>query len=109
MEQILPLLEALKTVKPHFRVILLGHLDDRTRDALYQTVTKVLRADHDRRSKLRLRKLLGAYKDQLRDLGAESRKSANHKKKTLAQIGAGPMSHVLKSAIPLLLTKLPPN
>ena len=106
--EILPLLEALKSMKPHLRVIVLSHLDDKTRDRLYEAITKVLQSgtkmsDRERRY---LTRRLSPYKTQFRVLTAKN-KTKRAKKKVLAQVGAGPMSLVLRSGIPLLLRMLP--
>lgn len=100
---LLPLLEVLKTVKPDQRVILLAHLDDKTRDLLYQTIQRVLTSDRiPFRKRLFLKSKLNNYKHDLRYL-ADQRKSPGAKKRKLAQVGAGPMTYILRAAIPLLL------
>lgn len=100
---LLPLLDVLKSVKPEQRVILLAHLDDKTRDLLYQTIQRVLTSDRvPFRKRLFLKSKLSDHKHDLRFL-ADRRKSVGAKKRKLAQMGAGPMSYILKAAIPLLL------
>ena len=100
---LLPLLQVLKEVRPDQRVILMAHFDDKTRDSLYETITNVLRSEKvpfDKR--LFLKSKLASYKSDLRYLSNKS-KSPTQKRRKLSQIGGGPMSHVLKLAIPLLL------
>lgn len=104
---LLPLLNVLRTVKPEQRTILLAHMDDKTREYLYQTISHVLRSqDVPMNKRIFLRNKLDPYKNDLRILMS---KKASKKKKQhhLAQIGAGPMSYVLKEAIPLLLQLFP--
>ena len=100
---VLPLLTALRSVPPNLRVILLSHLDNSTRDRLYETISHVLKSNRvPFAKKLFLKSKLLPYKDQLRFL-ADKKKSSRSKKQRLAQIGGGPMTHVLGTAIPLLL------
>lgn len=100
---LLPLLNALQTVKPEQRVILMAHFDDKTRDAIYETITHVLKSEKVPFAKrLFLKAKLSPYKNELRFL-ADKKKGAVKKREKLAQIGGGPMSHVLKAAVPLLL------
>lgn len=104
---VLPLLHALKSIKPEHRVIILAHLDDETRDALYEAITHVLRSDRiPFRKRLFLKSKLKPYKNHLRYLTSEKR-SGEQKKKRLTQIGGGPMAYVLREAIPLLLDVFP--
>jgi hypothetical protein len=105
---LLPLLQVLKSMKPEYRVIILSHLDDETRDSLYETITDVLNSDRvPFRRRLYLKSKLSPYKDHLRYLADRNKNSGYGKKKRLAQVGGGPMSHVLKTAIPLLLNIFP--
>lgn len=100
---LLPLLHALKGVRPDHRVILMAHFDDKTRDALYETITNVLRSEKvPFEKRLFLKTKLAEHRDDLRYL-SNKKKSSKQKQKRLAQIGGGPMSHVLDLAIPLLL------
>lgn len=90
-------------MRPQHRVIVLAHLDDRTRDGIYDTVTRVLSAKKlPARKRQYLRRKLGPHKDLLRVL-ADSKRSRRVKAKVLPQVGAGPMTHVLGAAVPLLL------
>jgi hypothetical protein len=107
---LLPLLHVLKSLKPDYRVIILSHLDDATRDAIYKTITQVLSSDKvPAKRRLYLKSRLSPYKNHLRYLATcKPGKRCQHlKKKRLTQIGGGPMSHVLKTAIPLLLNLFP--
>ena len=100
---ILPLLNVLKKLPQDERVILMSHLDDVTRDAIYTAIASVLRSSEvPLRKRLFLKTKLEPYKDDLRFL-ADERKSGKLKKKRLVQLGGAPIGHVLKTAIPLLL------
>jgi len=100
---ILPLLHALKSVRPDHRVILMAHFDDKTRDSLYEIITNVLRSEKvPFEKRLILKSKLAAHKSNLRYL-SDKGKSSSQKQRRLAQIGGSPMTHVLKLAIPLLL------
>jgi hypothetical protein len=104
---VLPLLHVLKSVKPEHRVILLAHLDDSSRDALYEAINQVLCSEKiPVRKRLFLKSKLEPYKGHLRYL-ADAKKGPVGKKKRLAQIGGGPMTHVLREAVPLLLDLFP--
>lgn len=104
---LLPLLEVLKSVKPDQRVIILAHLDDQTRDLLYKTIYKVINSDKIPFAKRRfLNSKLTPFKNELRDLG-DANKTLFQKKKRLIQVGGGPMSYVLRAAIPLILDTFP--
>jgi hypothetical protein len=104
---VLPLLHVLKSVKPEHRVILLAHLDDPSRDALYEAINRVLKSDKlPARRRRFLKSKLEPYKDHLRYL-ADASKSPARKKKRLTQIGGGPMTYVLRDAVPLLLDLFP--
>lgn len=94
-------------MKPHLRVIVVSHLNDKTKDGLYKTVTHVLRTKKmPIEERLKLRSKLGPYKNEFRHL-SQRNASKRSKEQVLAQLGAGPMTHVIKSAIPLLLDLLP--
>ena len=100
---LLPLLAILKSMKPTDRVILMSHLDDVSRDALYETINKVLTSTSVPPSKRRyLKTKLMPFKSDLRFL-ADRRKSTTSKKKKLTQMGGAPMGVVLRTAVPLLL------
>lgn len=100
---LLPLLNVLKDVKPEQRIIILAHLDNVTRDALYSTINNVLHNDRIAfRKRLFLKSKLKPFKDEFRFL-ADKNKSLARKKKKLAQVGGKPLTHVIRAAIPLLL------
>ena len=103
----LPLLNVLRNMTADHRQILLAHLDDKTRDGLYETISHVLRSNKVPFAKrLFLKSKLSPYKKDLRYLSNPKRTGAQ-KRKRLTQVGAGPMSHILKAAIPLLLNLFP--
>lgn len=106
---ILPLLNALRSIPHDKRVILLAHLNDSTKDHIYEAVTRVLKSDRVPFAKrLFLKSKLGPYKVPLRYL-ADKKTSPTRKRQALAQIGGGPMTHILGTAIPLLLNLFPKN
>lgn len=105
---ILPLLHTLKSLKPEQRIIVLAHLNDETKDVLYQTIMWVLRGDKlPPGSRKYLQKKLLPFKKDLRYLGT-AEKSPRVKQKKLMQVGGGPLKHVLSIAIPLLLDTFRP-
>ena len=100
---LLPLLSLLKGMRSSQRVILLSHLDDKTRDALYQTINSVLKSEAvPARKRMFLRSKLLPFKADLRYL-ASRRKTSSQKKKKLTQMGGAPLGYILATAIPLLL------
>lgn len=114
--RLLPLLGVLKAVRPYQRVILMAHLNDKTHDALYRTINKVLRSERvPFRKRLFLRSKLRKFKREFRQLSAVSdapttrvtRSLAARKKKALMQVGGSPFSYMLQAAIPLLLNLFP--
>ena len=106
---ILPLLNVLRSVKADARQIILAHLDDKTRDLIYETIAKVLQSGEKipprRRANLKFQ--LSPYKDDLRVI-THPKKSTKQKRKRLEQIGGKPMQHIIAAAIPLLLNLFPP-
>ena len=103
VKEFLPVLQVLKTMSPQSRMFFFHHMDDKTRDQLYAVINHVLLSEDIPKSKKKyLKEKLGPYKDTLRYL-SDSKKSKKKKKKKLVQIGGGPMNHVIKAAIPLLL------
>ena len=91
-------------MKPAHRIIILEHLSDRSRDDLYATISKVL-ADSPKmpyKKRISLKHKLEPYKEHFRYLGNGQNKPRS-KRKTLAQVGGGPMTHMLNAALPLLL------
>ena len=104
---ILPLLNVLRSIKPEQRQILLAHINDKTRDLIYKTISEVLNSERvPFKERLRLKKNLEPYKGDLRYL-THPKKAKKGKEKKLNQIGGGPMNHILKAAIPLLLNLFP--
>jgi hypothetical protein len=104
---VLPLLHVLKSIRPDHRVIILAHLDDRARDALYESIMRVLSSKTiPLRRRRALKSKLQPYKNHLRYL-ADATRSGVLKKKRLVQIGGGPMTHLLREAVPLLLNLFP--
>jgi hypothetical protein len=100
---VLPLLGLLKGMKSSQRVILLSHLDDKTRDALYQTINSVLKSETvPARKRLFLRTKLLPFKSELRYLASKT-KTSSQKRKKLTQMGGAPLGYILATAIPLLL------
>ena len=100
---VLPLLEVLKQLRPDRRVIILQHFDDRTRDQIYEAIMHTLSSEKvPFRKRLFLRSKLLPYKNELRFL-ADKKRSAECKKKKLAQVGGGAMNYILRAAVPLLL------
>lgn len=107
INELVPLLNALKCVNSKDRIILLAHLDDKTRDDLYLTITSVLRSNKlPIETKLALKKKLHPHKDSLRCLITKG-ESKDIKKKKLAQIGGSPMKILLNTAVPLMLGLFP--
>jgi hypothetical protein len=104
---LLPLLQVLKSLTSEQRTIVLAHLDDKTRDFIYETITTVLRSEKlPFRKRAALKEKLSPYKNDLRYI-SDKKKSRAQKKNRLTQLGGGPMAHVLKTAIPMLLNLFP--
>lgn len=103
-KHVLPLLGVLKSLKPADRVIVLSHLDDITRDRLYETINHVLSTASPlpAAKKTLLKKRLWKHRDDLRFV-TDARKRAGERRKRLLQMGGAPMGYLLKTAVPLLL------
>jgi len=101
---ILPLLGVLKNLKAADRIIILAHLDDLSRDSLYETINRVLSQSSPLPSskKKLLKKKLWTHRDDLRYLTSQ-KKSKREKKRRLVHMGGNPLGYVLKTAVPLLL------
>ncbi len=100
---ILPLIGALKDMRPDQRIIVMHHLDDETRDRLYEVIEHALcdtRLPPRRRTHLRTK--LMPHKHDWRYI-IDPRRPPNMRKKKLLQLGGGPFSHILRAAVPLLL------
>ncbi len=101
---ILPLLGVLKNLKAADRIIILAHLDDLSRDSLYETINRVLSQSSPLPSskKKLLKKKLWPHRDDLRYLTSQ-KKSNREKKRRLVHMGGNPLGYLLKTAVPLLL------
>jgi len=99
----LPLLHTLERMQPSHRGIIIAHLDDASRQIIYDSIAEVLRSSEisDAR-RLRLKQLLHPYKDNLRYL-IRDRVSPRQKKKTLDLIGGEGLKPILSAAVPLLV------
>jgi len=102
--QILPLLSVLKSLRAPQRVIVLAHLDDVTRDKVYQCINLTLhhRSHLPPQIKKRLRRRLWKEREDLRCFSC-GKSSKALKKKKLLQLGGAPMGYLLKSMVPLML------
>ena len=102
---ILPLLGVLKNLKPADRIIILAHLDDLSRDRLYETINQVLSQSSPLPSskKKLLKRRLWAHRENLRYLTSRKRRSSKEKRRRLVHIGGNPLGYLLKTAVPLLL------
>lgn len=97
IRELLPMLQVLKSMKADDRIILMSHLNDRAKDALYKTVTGLLASDSLPRKKKRLlHKKVGHLVN-----GRKRSRTAN--RKVVVQLGGAPMSYVLRAAVPLYL------
>lgn len=102
-KRLLPLLHSLNSLKPDQRMIILAHLDAKTKNDLYQVIRHVLRSKKLPDGSIRyLRTKLHPFKETLRHLADEKQPRAL-KAKSLVQVGGGPLGHILPIAIPLLL------
>ena len=100
---LLPLLNTLKSLKSDQRVILLSHLDDKTRDQLYETINAVMTSPSvPMRKRLFLKSKLSPFKTDFRFL-VNRRAAPASKKRRLLQMGGAPMGVILRTAVPLLL------
>lgn len=102
---ILPLLGVLKNLKAADRIIILAHLDDLSRDSLYETINRVLSQSSPLPSskKKLIRKKLWSHREDLRYLTSKKSKSKREKKRRLVHMGGNPLGYLLKAAVPLLL------
>lgn len=107
LERLLPLLSVLRSVSPEKRVILLSHFDDATRDAICRAVTFTLTTERlSKSTRKRLKQRLEPYREDFRYI-IRPKGSPPGKRRRLLQVGAGPMNHVIRAAIPLLLNMFP--
>ncbi len=104
---LIPLLHVLKSLKSSDRVIILAHLDDHTRDAIYKTVSKVLKSKKvPIQNRIHLRDNLCSFKSDFRYLMSKD-SSPIQKKRKLTQLGGNPLSLILDTALPLMLDLFP--
>lgn len=101
-KRLLSLALTLKELKPSHRTIILDHLDDESRDALYALISKVLNSTSIPKSRqTSLKRIVHLKKREFKELLDKS-KSKSHRKKRLTQVGGG-LPFILATAIPLLL------
>lgn len=101
--KLLPLLQALKGMKPHQRNEIVGHLDQEGCDMLYETIRNVLYGTllNDDQGR-KLAKRLRPHTSSLRYLSKMSH-SPKIKKQRLKQYGGNILLPILSAAIPLLI------
>ena len=102
-EVVLPLLQCLRHLTPTQRTLLLPHLDDRSTATVCEAVRKVLAARLPRLLKDKLKRSLLEHKDSLRCLSSPNR-SLSSKRSTLPRMAGAPLSIILQTAIPLLVS-----
>lgn len=103
LREILPFLQTFKDLKASQRGIMLAHLDDKSCETLYETVSNVLKNPMvTAAQRKKLKKVLLPHKHCLRSLTTRSG-SARSKRKKLQKIGGFPFAAILGTAIPLLL------
>lgn len=87
------------------RVIILSHLDNVSKDALYEVIQRVIKSQEvPIKKRLVLRDKLLPYKQHVRFLANTTSKKRKKKKiRKLMQVGGGALSSILEIAIPLLL------
>ena len=96
-----PLLQVLKELKPDQRTIILGHLDANGCCAITSCIREVIRNKKlPKKTKNKLRKVLGPQKDILRQL--ISAQKLSKKKELLPSVG-GSLTLLISTAIPILL------
>jgi hypothetical protein len=106
LQDILPFIHTFKTLRPAQRVILLAHLDDKSCNLLCECCANVLHNSKIPTAKRkRLSKALLPHKAALRQLVHPSG-SLTAKRKKLYQLGGGPLSLILGTALPLLVDLL---
>lgn len=105
-KNIIPLLTVLRSIRPSYRVIILAHLDDVTRDNICEALKYILVSDKvPLEEKIKLDKKVKREKDNNNYQSLfKKRKSSNRKRKDLLRMGgATSMAYILKTAIPYLL------
>lgn len=107
VNELIPLLSVLKSLKSSDRIIILAHLDDETRDHLYLTIASVLKSEKvPIQTKLTLKKKLHSHEDSLKHI-IDNSVSKQTKKAKLTQLGGGPLKTILNTALPLMLDLFP--
>ena len=105
--ELIPLLEVLRSLKSSDRIIILAHLDEETRDALSSTIASVLKSEKvPVETRLGLQKKLHRHGDSLSCV-VDHAASGKERRRTLSQLGGGPMKVLLNAALPLLLDLFP--
>lgn len=104
IKKVLPLLDTIKNIRPKQRVVLFSHMDDETRDMIYQSLTHLLTSQKvPVKTRLMLKKKLNPFRKSFQLL-MDKKKSPKFKQKVLLQMGGAPsMSYALRQAIPALL------
>lgn len=109
LREILPFLQTFKELRPTQRCILIAHIDDVSCEVLCETICNVLKNPKvASKQRTKLKRLLQPHKNSLRALSTPST-SKSVKKKKLHQLGGFPLSALLSTAIPLLLSRLTRN
>lgn len=98
------MLQALKSMKPDDRIILMSHLNDKAKDALYETVAQVLQNEKLPEGKRRsLIRKLKPHKEAVRKLALNRHRPAS-RRRSVVQLGGSPMGYVLDAALPLFVS-----
>ena len=107
LRDIVPFLQTLKKIpNPSTRSIVLSHLDEDACEMLCGAIYNVFFNNRvPDKKKRRLAKILRPHAEPLTAL-SERRGNTAFKKKKLAQIGGGPLTTILGTAIPLFLSVL---
>jgi hypothetical protein len=102
-EDFLAFLHVLNSMRPEQRVVLFEHLSDQVRDKIYKLITHILTSRHiPLRKRVFLKNQLGEDKSVVR-VFVNPKASAAQRRMTLCRIGGGPMQHLLRAALPVLL------
>lgn len=106
-KNLLPVLHALKSIKPaHHRKTIINSLDEPTCQSLYELVHNVLSSKRISPAQVKkLQKSLSPHKEDLRYI-ARLRGKNSVKRKKLSSMGAFPFTALLSAAIPLLTSLL---
>ena len=101
----IPFIHAIKSVPSKYRPIILDHLDNNSREILYATIEKVVKAKPETHTKgvvKKVKKYCGLHKDKFRYL-SKVKGSSLRKKKILSQVGGFPLAAILSTAVPILI------